>query len=61
MKINLLGPERLKNMELILMKLKLPPNSIFEALIKCDNKILSLPTLESLDVINPTEEEISTV
>jgi hypothetical protein len=48
-------------MELILMKLKLPPNSIYEALIKCNNKILSLPTLESLDVINPTEEEISTV
>ena len=43
------------------MKLKLSPISIYEALIKCDSKILSLPTLESLDVINPTEEEISAV
>lgn len=27
----------------------------------CDEKLLTLPTLESLDVITPTEEEISTV
>ncbi|CAD8111897.1 unnamed protein product [Paramecium sonneborni] len=60
-KISLISPERQKNMELVLMKLKLPPNLIFEALIKCDEKILTLPTLESLDVITPTEDEIGTV
>ena len=48
-------------MELVLMKLKLAPNLIYEALIKCDQKILTLPTLESLDVITPTDDEISAV
>ncbi|CAD8122400.1 unnamed protein product [Paramecium sonneborni] len=60
-KISLIAPERQKNMELVLMKLKLPPNLIYEALIKCDEKILTLPTLESLDVITPTDDEIGTV
>ncbi|CAD8195705.1 unnamed protein product [Paramecium pentaurelia] len=60
-KISLLQPERQKNMELVLMKLKIAPNLIYEALIKCDEKILTLPTLESLDVITPTEDEIGTV
>lgn len=48
-------------MELVLMKLKIAPNLIYEALIKCDEKILTLPTLESLDVITPTEDEIGTI
>lgn len=34
---------------------------ISEALISCDEKILTLPNLESLDVICPNEEEISSV
>lgn len=46
-------------MELVLMKLKIAPQLIVEALIKCDDKILTLPTLESLDVINPADDEIS--
>jgi len=45
----------------VLSKLKLKYSVISEALISCDEKILTLPNLESLDVICPNEEEISSV
>ena len=46
---------------MVLMKLKLQPSVVSQALIECDDKILSLPNLESLDVITPADDEINTV
>lgn len=54
----MLGPERTKNMELVLGKLRMPFAAIAEALITCDFKILTLTNLESLEVIAPTDEEV---
>lgn len=56
-KVTLLGPDRTKNMELILGKLKIPFETIAESLITCDFKILTLTNLESLELIAPNEEE----
>jgi diaphanous 1 len=60
-KVNLLGPERSKNFELVLGKLKMGYDKIAEALITCDDKILTLTNLESLEIIAPTEEEVATI
>lgn len=57
-RVTLLGPERAKNMEMVLMKLKLPYSELARALLECDEKVLTLPNLESLDVICPNEEEV---
>jgi hypothetical protein len=57
-KVTLIGPERTKNMELVLGKLKMGFNLIAEALITCDPKVLTLTILESLEVIAPTDEEV---
>ena len=60
-KVNLLGPERSKNFELVLGKLKMGYDKIAEALITIDDKILTLTNLESLEIIAPTDEEVSTI
>ena len=60
-KVSLLGPERAKNFELVLGKLKMPYEKIAEALIACDDKILTLTNLDSLEIIAPTEEEVGLI
>lgn len=60
-KVSLLGPERAKNFELVLGKLKMPYEKIAEALIACDDKILTLTNLDSLEIIAPTDEEVGLV
>lgn len=61
MKVSLLGPERAKNFELVLGKLKMPYEKIAEALIACDDKILTLTNLDSLEIIAPTDEEVGLI
>lgn len=60
-KISLLPPEKIKNIEIVLGKLKLSNTAISEALISIDEKILSLNNIDSLLGIAPNEEEIKTV
>ena len=39
----------------------MPFDKLAEALITCDDKVLTLATLESLEVIAPTDEEVGLV
>lgn len=58
MKIILLPPEKSKNIEIVLGKLKMDYNVIAQAILKCDDKILTLSTLESLIGIIPNETDL---
>ena len=60
-KISLLPGEKVKNLEIVLGKLKLSNTALVEALFSIDEKILSLNTVESLLGVIPTEDEIKTV
>ena len=48
----------MKNVEIILGKLKLSNSAITDALLQIDEKILTLNTVESLLSIIPTDEEL---
>jgi hypothetical protein len=60
-KVSLLNPDRTKNMELVLGKLRMPFDKVAEALICCDDKVLNLTVLESLELIAPSDEEVGLI
>ena len=53
----MLPPERWRNLEIILMKLKLPPGEIMKSLITCSGKYADPLILESIVKILPHEDE----
>ena len=55
-KISLLSAERVKNMEIVLGKLKLSNTAITEALFAIDEKVLTLNNVDSLLMIAPNDE-----
>lgn len=57
-KLSLLPPEKAKNIEIVLGKLKIDFNVLANALLKCDEKVLNLSTLESLIAIIPNEVDL---
>lgn len=60
-KISLLDPNRSKNVELVLGKLKMPPDIIAKALITFNEGVLTKQMVESLINILPNETEYNTV
>lgn len=54
-KVTLLTPEKSKNLEIILQKLKLSYPTIANAVITGDDKVLTLANLESFNIIAPTQ------
>lgn len=60
-KISLLPPEKTKNLEIVLGKLKLSNTALVEALFSLDEKILTINTVESLLGVLPSEDEIKMV
>ena len=57
-KISLLPPEKSKNIEIVLGKLKLDLENLAHALLNCDEKVLNLNTLESLIAVIPNETDL---
>ena len=60
-KISVLVPERSKNVDLVLMKLKLNFAILANSLYTCDDTILTLGNLESIRGVLPTAAEIKEV
>ena len=60
-KVSVLVPERSKNVDLVLMKLKLNFAILANALYTCDDTILTLGNLESIRGVLPTPAEIKEV
>lgn len=55
--MKLLQPERYRNVEIILTKLKIPEGEIQKALLSCSGKYASSLVLEAVNKILPTDDE----
>jgi len=53
-----LPPEKSKNIEIVLGKLKLDLENLACALLNCDEKVLNINTLESLIAVIPNETDL---
>ena len=60
-KISIMVPERSKNVDLVLMKLKLSFVILAQSLYTCDEAILSIGTLESMKGVLPSAAEIKEI
>ncbi|EAR97051.2 formin-like 2 domain protein (macronuclear) [Tetrahymena thermophila SB210] len=60
-KTSLINGDRTKTYEIVLQKLKISSNLISNALVSCDEKILTLNNLQSLNNICPKQEEVDLV
>lgn len=52
--VKILGPERWRNVEIILMKLKIPKGAIKKAITECEGKYMDPLILESINKIIPS-------
>ena len=57
----MLPPDKVKNLEIVLGKLKLSNTALVEALFSIDEKILTLNTVENLLGVIPSDEEVKMV
>lgn len=60
-KVSLLPPEKSKNLEIVLGKLKLDFEVFRQALLSCEENSLSLNTLEALTSVIPAESEMKVI